>query len=67
MVIAQRRAFGTRSTPQEVQAIGRGVMEATVAAARAQDGGPDTSALGGPPEATPKKARRTVKPPLSTP
>ncbi|HUR88946.1 MAG TPA: hypothetical protein VMZ74_07665 [Ramlibacter sp.] len=66
MVIAQRRAFGTRSTPDEVQAIGRGVMQATLAAAQAQDMGPDTRALGGPP-APVKKSRRGTKPELQTP
>ena len=53
MVLAQRREFGTRSTPQEVAAIGRGVVEATLAAAREQGAGPDTHALGAGPEARP--------------
>lgn len=61
-VIAQRQAFGTRNTPVEVATIGRGVMEATLAAARQQDAGPDTRALGGPPE--PKAKKRSVKPEL---
>lgn len=63
MVLAQRRTFGTRSTPQDVQAIGRGVMEATLAAAKAQDAGPDTRALGGPPEPATTPTRRTKAPP----
>jgi hypothetical protein len=58
MVIAQRREFGTRSTPKDVQAIGQGVMQATLAAARMQEVGPDTRALGGPPA---KPWRRTPK------
>jgi hypothetical protein len=51
-VPAYRRAFGTRSTPEQVQAIGQGVMRATLAAQRAQEqgDGPDTRALGGAPE-----------------
>jgi hypothetical protein len=60
MVVAQRREFGTRSTPRDVQAVGRGVMQATLAAARAQGNGPDTRALGGPPSTT--KWRRGPKP-----
>jgi outer membrane receptor protein involved in Fe transport len=64
MVIAQRRAFGTRSTPQQVAAIGRGVMQATIAAAKAQDNGPDTRALGGPPAT---KWRPNVRPEPSLP
>ena len=60
MVLAQRREFGTRSTPQDVAAIGRGVVEATLAAARARDEGPDTRALGAPPE---PKSLRDVTPP----
>lgn len=68
-VIAQKRAFGTRNTPVEVAQIGQGVMQATLAAAREQDG-PDTRALGGPPEqpaTAPKKAGKKVKPALSNP
>jgi hypothetical protein len=54
MVRAQRQAFGVRSTPAEVQAIGQGVMQATLAAARAKDiEGPDTHQLGGPPAKPP--------------
>jgi len=54
MVPAQRKAFGVRSTPAEVQAIGEGVMRATLAAARAKDiQGPDTHELGGPPAKAP--------------
>ncbi len=64
MVLAQRREFGTRSTPEDVAAIGRGVVEATLEAAREQRGeGPDTHALGAPPaprtlrDVTPAPAR----------
>ena len=64
MVLAQRRAFGQRSTPQEVAAIGRGVMQATIAAARAQEHGPATRALGGPPST---KWRPNVRPDPSMP
>lgn len=49
-VRAQRQTFGQRNTAREVQAIGQGVMRATLAAARAQEEGPNTRALGGPPE-----------------
>ncbi|HEY8049028.1 MAG TPA: hypothetical protein VIE63_07635 [Ramlibacter sp.] len=59
MVLAQRREFGSRSTPDEVQAIGRGVIEATLAAARVRESGPDTRALGGAPE---PGASRVIKP-----
>ena len=64
MVLAQQRAFGKRSTPEQVAAIGRGVMQATLAAARMQQSGPDTRALGAPPE---PKSHRGVKPESSTP
>jgi hypothetical protein len=53
MVLAQREKFGTRSTPQEVASIGRGVVQATLAAARARDEGPDTHALGAGPAPKP--------------
>lgn len=52
MVLAQQREFGTRSTPEDVAAIGRGVVAATLAAAREQEG-PDTHALGAGPEPRP--------------
>ena len=64
MVLAQRREFGTRSTPEEVAAIGRGVVQATLAAARAQGDGPDTHALGAGPEPRPL---RDVTPALERP
>ena len=69
MVLAQRREFGERSTPQEVAAIGRGVMEATFAAAQAQDTGPDTRALGAPPAPKVHRQQRFVMPetPLQNP
>jgi hypothetical protein len=58
MVPAQRKAFGVRSTPDQVQAIGEGVMRATLAAARARNGDiPDTHQLGGPPAAAPGLTR----------
>jgi len=60
MVIAQRREFGARSTPQDVAAIGRGVMQATLAAAEMKDSGPDTRALGAGP-APKAKWRRSPK------
>lgn len=64
MVLAQRQAFGTRSTPEQVAAIGRGMVEATLAAARERDEGPDTHALGAPPA---PKPLRGVKPESSRP
>ena len=64
MVVAQQRQFGTRSTPDQVAAIGRGVMEATLAAARTRGEGPDTRALGAPPE---RKPLRGVTPESSRP
>ena len=63
-VIAKRRAFGTRNTPAEVQAIGRGVMQATLAAAEAQGEGPNTRAMGAPPARHKQRAPRGVKPEL---
>jgi hypothetical protein len=62
MVRAHRMAFGTRSTPEQVQAIGQGVMRATLAAQQAKDRdeGPNTRALGGPP--APADRTPTLKP-----
>lgn len=51
---AHRQAFGVRDTRAEVAAIGQGVMQATIAQMRDEEQGPNTRALGGPPE---KKAR----------
>ena len=52
MVLAQRKQFGQRSTPAEVQAIGREVIRKTMLEAQARgETGPNTRALGGPPAA----------------
>ena len=52
MVLAQRKKFGQRSTPAEVQAIGREVIRKTIAEAQARgEAAPNTRALGGPPSA----------------
>jgi len=67
MVIAQRREFGTRSTPTDVAAIGQGVMQATLAAARAQDIGPDTRALGAGPAPKAKWRRAPKQEPMLLP
>src|SRR5687768_13802590 len=65
MVIAQRQKFGQRTTPAEVQAIGREVIRKTIAQAQARgEEGPNTRALGGPPSSTPPveaPAPRAVK------
>ena len=61
MVLAQRKQFGQRSTPAEVQAIGREIIRKTLAEAQARgEPVPSTRALGGPPaepiEAPPNRA-----------
>ena len=53
MVLAQRQKFGQRTTPAEVQAIGREVIRKTLAEAEARGDGPNTRALGGPPAREP--------------
>lgn len=54
MVLAQRAKFGQRSTPAEVQAIGREVLRKTMAEAEARgEDGPNTRALGAPPAREP--------------
>lgn len=66
MVLAQRQKFGQRTTPAEVQAIGREVIRKTIAEAQARgDEGPNTRALGGPPRNVPAieaPAPRAIKP-----
>lgn len=47
---AHRQAFGVRDTRAEVTAIGQGVMRATLAQMGEEEQGPNTRALGGPPE-----------------
>jgi hypothetical protein len=61
MVLAQRKKFPQRSTPAEVQAIGREVIRKTMAEAQARgEPVPNTRALGGSPgaptEAPPTRA-----------
>lgn len=61
MVMAQRKKFPQRSTPAEVQAIGREVIRKTMAEAQARgESVPNTRALGGSPglptEAPPTRA-----------
>ena len=61
MVLAQRKQFGQRTTPAEVQAIGREVIRKTLAEAQARgSGAPNTRAMGASPapvEAPPDQAR----------
>ena len=62
MVRAQRARFGQRSTPADVQAIGREVMRKTMLAAGDRQEGPDTRTLGGPPEAAPPAVKQRRRP-----
>ena len=52
---AHRQVFGVRDTRAEVQAIGQNVMRATLAQMGDEEQGPNTRALGGPPEPKAKK------------
>lgn len=61
---AHREAFGVRDTRAEVAAIGQNVMRATLAQIEDEQG-PDTRALGGPPE--PKAMEPKVKPKKAAP
>jgi hypothetical protein len=54
---AHQQAFGVRDTRAEVAAIGNGVMNATLAQMQ-EEQGPNTRALGGPPEPQVKKPRK---------
>ena len=57
MVLAQRQKFGQRTTPAEVQAIGREVIRKTIAQAQSRaEEGPNTRALGGAPTPRPVEA-----------
>ena len=68
MVLAQRKQFGQRTTPAEVQAIGREVIRKTIEEAQARgEDGPNTRALGGSPSREPAievvPGTRASKPP----
>jgi len=58
---AHQQAFGVRDSRAEVAAVGQGVMEATIAEMRQDEQGPNTRALGGPPEPQPKAKARPKK------
>ncbi|MEJ6021334.1 hypothetical protein [Ramlibacter sp. PS4R-6] len=59
---AHQQAFGVRDTRAEVASIGQNVMRATLAQMQ-DDQGPDTRALGGPPEPQPKAKSKPKKKP----